>query len=203
MSTFGELQTQILDDLDRDDLTAQVQLAIKNAVKFHNENNIFWFQEERAETTLVADQEYVQLPSDFDSLDVLSITEDSFTYVLTPRSTEFIEEYTRPDRTSRPAHYNLYDDQIRLFPIPDETLTLNLHYKRNLAEVTATAAYTSNWFTDGYLLIRHRATFDVFENTLHESERAAPHKQQEGEALDGLYLRNHRRTASGRLKKHL
>ena len=203
MSTFGDLQSHILDDLNRTDMTSQVQLAIKQAVKFYNEYKAYWFQEERKETTAVANTEYYTLPTDFKEMDTVSITEDSDTYVIEDKPFAYIEDRSNPDLTSRPQYFCLYDQQIRLYPIPDQSYTLNIAYKRNLDEVTATAAYTSNWFTVGYELIRHRATADVFLNTLHDDQSGSRSKSQEAMAEMSLDHQNQRRLRTGSLKRHL
>lgn len=200
MSNFSAMQAHVLSDLDRDNATAQVQTAIKDAVKHYNELKSYWFQEERKTTQIVADQEYYALPSDLDQIDTLSVLEDStLSWVLTPKPFSWLEDRYDPGYTSRPVYYCQFDQQFRIYPIPDRSLTLNLAYHRNLDAVTATAAYTSNWFTDGYALIRFRAGFDVAQNRVKDFELAGSLKQQEIEAEAALDMRERKRTRTGKL----
>jgi hypothetical protein len=49
MSTYGEMQTTIADELDRSDLASQIQKAIKTAIKKYQRKR-FFFNEARSLT---------------------------------------------------------------------------------------------------------------------------------------------------------
>lgn len=201
MSDFGTLQAKILDDINRDDMTAQVQDAIVAAVKFYDKKSSYWFQEERVETTVVPNQAYYSLPDDYHSKMLMTLTEDSDTYKVSPKDMGYIEE-NYEGFTARPCYFALWDNQIRLYPTPDQTATLNLFYQKRLNDVSATSTYTSEWLDDGYELIRARAKADVLLNTLHDTEAGSLAKQMEREEKDALDLANVRRKRTGKIKKH-
>jgi hypothetical protein len=203
MSNFSAVQSLCIEDIDKTDQTANVQQAIKDAVKFYNNREAMWFQEERAQTTVFTSSDLYQLPSDFDSRETLTILDptNSDTWALTPKPLEWILERTDTDHTSHPKFYTIFDDQIQLYPYPDQTYTLSLYYKRNLSEVTATPAYTSSWFTEADDLIRYRADRMIYKNILHDTEASNEAKEMEAEQYNTLLKRHRRRLQTGRSVK--
>ncbi len=207
MTDLSAMHAEITDDLNRTDLSANIITAIKRAVLFYNDTRTYWFHEERVYTDVATASAYYSLPSDFDSLDLLSISENSDVYVLQPKPDAYIEDHQDDGITAIPEYYSIYDDQVRLFPTPDRSLTLTMHYKKNLADVSASSSsslnFTNAFFTEGYDLIRFRAEFDLYTNKLHNAEMAQACKIQERECEVALNTRHRRRKATGKIQKHL
>ena len=57
MTTFGTMRDRIADELDRADLTSQIEREIRSAVAFY-EKKRFWFNEQRIDFPTVASQEW-------------------------------------------------------------------------------------------------------------------------------------------------
>ena len=205
MSNFSAVQALVIEDIDKSDQTANVQQAIKDAVKFYNHRESMWFQEERKETTILGTTDLIQLPSDFDSRETLTINDpsNSDTWELTPKPLNWILERTDTDHASDPRYYTIFDDQIQVYPYPDKTFTLSLYYKRNLDAVTATPAYTSAWFTEADDLIRYRAERMIYKNILHDTDASNDAKEMEVEQYNTLLKRHRRRLQTGRGVKWL
>lgn len=203
MSTFGEMQTQVLNDLLSDELTAEVQLAIKQAVKRLDENNAFWFQQERATTTLSSATAVYSLPTDYDSMDYILLTDGSAIWTPTFGSMEEVLASQFSGHTGESILYTIYDGQLFFAPSVDDNLTIRLGYQRNIGEPTATSAYTSTWFTTGYDAVRFEAEADLYLNVKHDAEKGQIAKGQAKEAVANLMNRNERRLATGVLRTKL
>ena len=187
MTTYGAMQTRIADELIRDDLTSQIQNAIKTAIKYY-ERERFWFNENRAYTTTVADQEYYELPSDFVGIDTLTITINSNKYPLTPRSWEHIEEENTgtSSQSGYPEEFAIYQGQFRLYPVPNTSgWTLTLAYIKQFT-TPSSSSDTSPWFVEAEPLIRTRAKFELFSHVIYELELAQLMAQMEERELHSL-----------------
>ena len=187
MTTYGTMQTRIADEIIRDDLTSQIQNAIKTAIKYY-ERERFWFNENRAYTTTVADQQYYQLPSDFVGIDTLTITINSNIYPLTQRSWEYIEQINigTSNSSGYPEDFAIYQGQFRLYPVPNTAgWTLTLSYIQQFT-TPSSASDTSPWFVEAEPLIRARAKFELFTHVIYEFELAKTMAMVEARELESL-----------------
>lgn len=169
-ATMSTIIAQVLDDLYRTDLTSQATTAIIDAVK-HYERKPWWFMEERATSSTVAGQEYYALPADFGVMDSLVINIGSTKYPLTRRSQEQIDDWAEVSATGAPTDYALYDQQIRLWLVPNDTYTMTMSYRAKLPELTAAAS--NAWTNICGELIRRRAAADLAFTILQDADRAA------------------------------
>lgn len=173
MSTYGTMQDRIADELNRSDLTSQIQLAIKSAIE-HYESDRFYFNEKVATTTTTASSQWVTQPTDMVELDTLAITNGSYKYTLNPRTYNYLEEIDNGNGTytGAPEDYAVYQEQYRLYPVPDATYTLTQSYIYRLSDLSATAD-TNAWVTVGEQLIRYRAKADLMVNVLDDDAAKA------------------------------
>jgi hypothetical protein len=68
MSTYTQLQSRIADDINRTDLTSQIQQCILLAIQ-HYKNERFWFNETSATLTTTVSSAQVGAPSDILRID--------------------------------------------------------------------------------------------------------------------------------------
>lgn len=197
MATFGELNATILDELERTgDLTSQANTAIKDAIAYYDKDR-FFFNEVRGWQVTVPDQEFYALPADLIEIDSLTINVNTGTYELDEVPYDLIEAiYTNATFTGNPVQYAVYDEQLRLYPIPDETHTLVMSYTFKLPELSATSD-TSAWLTDGKELIKYRAKWALYMNYVRDKEMAMMMKMAEQDELNALQERTLRRTTGG------
>ena len=170
MTDFGTLTTEVLDDLKRSDLTAQAQTKIKSAIKYY-ERRKFWFLEQRSTTTLVDGQEYYGLPADFRDESSLVITVNNWTYPLNKRTYEILEAWFVKSATftGYPTDYAIYDEQLRLYPIPNGAHVMTLSYYKQLATLSA-ATDANAWTSEGAELIKARAEKVLYAQTIRDQK---------------------------------
>lgn len=179
MSTFGEMNRRIADELKRGDLSSQINLAIKSAITYYNADNQS-FREHRAQLNTDPSTEYYGLPSNFIEIDDLRISVNNSIYQLTRKSQNYINAIYSAEAidSGTPDKYSVYQEQIRLYPVPDQTYTLYLDYKRSLTDLSATSD-TNDFMTKYENLIRSRAKWDIYQNVLKIYDDAQVMKQQE------------------------
>jgi len=202
MSDFGTMKTRIADELKRGSLTSQTENAIISAQRFYKRMK-FRFNIARTTTTLTADVEYMDLPSDFIEADTMVLQKDTQLDFMEERSHFWIDrEKQWTGYTGRPYVYSVQADELRLFPVPDsQSYSLIMTYHYELSEPTSDS-FTSAWFTDGEELIRTHAKVDLLENVIRgpeSMEEAGRLRLREKEVLTQLRVEYKRSQSSGRL----
>ena len=164
------MQSRIADELVRTDLTSQIQNAIQSAISFYSTRR-FQFNEGKAVRNTAASDEYVGLPTDFLGLDTLGITINSRYYQLIQRTHDYLDEinWSAGTYTGAPTAFSLYEENLRLYPIPDDTYELTITYLKDLSDLSASAD-TNAWMTTGEELIRMHAKVDLLENVIRGPE---------------------------------
>jgi hypothetical protein len=169
MSDYGTMQTRIANELNRTDLSSEIQDSIQSAIKYY-EGNRFWFNESIRTTTTTADDEFVDEPSDLVEIDSLTITISTIKVPLLKRTYQYLEDLeVSTTLTGIPREFALYNKQIRLYPIPDDSYTLTLSGAKRLTSLSATGD-TNDWMTTGEELIRSRAVADIRANVLRDQQ---------------------------------
>lgn len=199
MSTFGEMNRRIADEIRRTDLSSQINLAIKSAINFYDPEE-FWMDETRAYLPTVASREYYPLPSDYIAFRSLRVDTGSQKLTLTPRSQEYLNAMNNStDVEGIPYEFSVYQDQFRLYPVPDDSYTLYLDYEKSLADLSATSD-TNEFMTKGAELIRARAKWDILKNILKRYDDATLAQQEEFQALEKMRERQARYHISSGIK---
>lgn len=169
MSDYGTMQTRIADELRRGDLSTQIRRAIQSALQFFADYR-FWFNTAVATNTTEPEREYYDLPNDFQNMDMLVLIDGTYRIELEKRPWQHIEsEMAVTNYHALPDEYAVYDEALRLHPIPDRSYTLRMSYLRGLPDVSASAD-TSAWFTHGEELIRTHAKIDLLTNVIRKQE---------------------------------
>lgn len=203
MSTYGEMQSRIADELNRTGLTTQIQRAILSALQFYRGTSFRWNQA-RATTTLTADIEYYGLPTDFVDMGNAVLVDGNSREVMLERSHHWIDnEKVSTNYTGRPYVIAVQADQFRVFPTPSlSTYEVILTYVREL-ELPTESLSTSDWFTLGEELIRLHAKVDLLQNVIRGQESFAEATQliqRESALLFQLKYEYKRSVASGRIQ---
>lgn len=206
MSSFGAMQDRIADELDRTDLTSQIQKAIQTAIDRY-ERKRFYFNEARSITFNTVDgQEFYTSADASDIPNLLMIDNVKLTISgsdkidLEPRQyseLEYLSNNTTTDE-GQPTAYAYYGKQLRLYPIPDAAYAVRISGVFPLADLSATAD-TNAWMTDAEALIRSRAKRELLTHVIRDAEGAAAMAQAESEELQSLIQATNARSSTGTL----
>lgn len=200
---YGQFKTQIEGDLNRPDLSAQVSQAVVSAIRFYEVRN--WsFNSERSFVITSDGQANYAMPSDFVKPVFAKIKRGGTWFTVDQKQWAYIEEIKYDDTTtSLPRYYALYDDQVWLYPIPDQSMTLDMAYVKKLPALAADGD-ESAWIDIAGDLIRARAEVYVNERHIRGQEAilaAQVLRAAERDELDSLERRYGGRILSGRLRR--
>ena len=201
MSTFAEMQTNIASFLRRDDLSSDIPIAIKRAIKHYGNESWPWL-EERSTATLftAADTRTVTPPSDMAYDLYMTVEVNSGKYPLTKKTQQYMEELYYDDTlTEQPFLYSFYDDVFYLYPIPDAIYELTLDYYEILAELSA-GTDTNAWTTTAEELIEARAMWWLAATVMRNPSVANASKEREMDAYNRLRSRATLQVSSGKLR---
>lgn len=207
MSDLGTMISRIGSEIHRTTINDQVKSAILSAIAHYEDTAPpFHFQTERATANTVDGQKYYAIPDDFDDFVgafPLQITVNQSTYPLNRRAWDYLQLIDLDAVVGKgiPFDWAYGDNQIRLYPIPQDAYPLTLYFKKRLAAISADAD-TNSWTTDGERLIRARAKWDLYSSVIHQPEKAAVQKGIELEAEQVLRGRRQRRAISGYIQPH-
>ena len=198
MATYLETQTRIANELSRDDLTAEIKLAILSAVEYYKKRR--WPWNEYVDTlSTTASQTYVALPTDFVELDMLEVTISGSKRPLFKRDYSEIIQWRANSSAGQPTDFALHQNRIELFRTPDDAYTLTIHYLQSLTALSADAD-TNAWLTDAEELIRLHAKKDLYVNKIRNTKAAQDMQAMEDSVLLRMESWHERRTATGRLR---
>lgn len=203
MSTLLEMRSRIADDLDRTDLSTQIDKAINRAIIFYLKEP-FWFKETSSSFPLVVNQEeYVKgvgsVPSDISAIDIMELQYAGNKYTL-QEITPFELEAKQPlDANGIPDQFAQYQDRMKFYPIPNQTgMVCLIKYTKSYA-VLVNDSDTNDWLVYCEDLIEARARGWVNRRILKDYEAANADKQDENDALSGIRKVNQQKTGNGRV----
>lgn len=199
-ATFSTIINRVLDDLFRDDLTAQATTALQTAIRQY-ESYPWWPKEERAYTTTVDGQEYYALPLDFQKIDTLRINVGSAEYPLYQRTWEQIDLWqdSTSAYTGRPSDFCIFDEQLRLYPIPDGAYTMTMGYSARLADLAA--GDNNAWTNHAEELVRRCAEADIAYSILRDVEAYQVFRGMESKAKAAVIREHTMRVMRGKGRK--
>lgn len=165
--TYADIQARIADELNRSDLTSQIQKAIISAIKHYDQDRT-WFNETTGTIATVAAQNYVAVPTGYIQDDKLQITVGSTLYTLTKITYDEWATKSTTSTSGQPTEYAYYQDRFYLYPTPGAIYSLTLSYTKILTELSS-GSDTNGW-VDTEEMIRSRAMADVKMNVLHDND---------------------------------
>jgi hypothetical protein len=188
--TYITMQNRIANELGRSDLTSAIQDAIQTAIKFY-ERRRFYFNEAQGSFSASTSQEYygsadASFIPNLVLIDSLTITVNNTTYPLYGRDWEYIDTIqTNAGYVGDPTDYVYYNNQIRMYPIPQQGRTFNISYIQRFATLSADTD-TNAWVVDAEELIRSRAKREIYTHRIQSSDKARVMYEAEQDALTAL-----------------
>lgn len=171
--TYGQMQTRIASEINRTDITSNIQDAIITAIRFYRKEK-FWFNQTTDTVTATIATRTTALPSDWEApvFARLQISTSIYQPVsLIPYSLNE-EWYLSDSMQGIPDEYSIFGSTIYWRPIPIISYTVYLSYIKQITEPTGSND-TSSWFTDAEALIREHAKGLVYQDVLYASDKAA------------------------------
>lgn len=199
MSTYTQLQSRIADDLNRTDLTSQIQQCILLAIQ-HYKHERFWFNETSATATASIGSAQVGAPSDILQLDHLYLIVSSLNVELIAQDFNSIVQF-RPTSNGRPLAYCYYRNQFELDRKCDLAYSMLIYYVKELTALSA-GTDSNGWTTDGEDLIVFHAEKKLYANVLKEASKAQFAAVQELAALTAMRALRNARTSTGYTKAY-
>jgi len=144
ISTYAELQTAVINWLDRTDLSTRVPEFIALAEARISRRLRVRGIEDRTTTPLVSGQEYYSLPSDFLEARNVQINTNPLR-VLEYRTPQQLDIEYPYSTTGIPKNFTIIGDEIQLKPVPNSADNLELAYFAKLAALSD--INTTNWLT--------------------------------------------------------
>jgi hypothetical protein len=188
MATLSDMRSRIADDLDRSDLSTQIDKAINRAIE-HYERQRFWFNEKIATFNTVANQKNYGsadgIPTDLAEIDYVEVTVSGKEYKLTPRTYPYIRELIGYDMTGQPYDYCYYQENFYFYLIPNAVYTITVSYQQKYTALSADAD-TNDFTTDAEDLIEARARKWLYARVIKDQEQAQIADLEEREALAAL-----------------
>ena len=208
MATYLDMRNRIADELANDgDITAaQINNAIKDSIKDY-ESDGFWFNQKVATFSTVAAQELYGAAALADIPNMVRIS--SMRIPLTDGigsiegvANETIEDVQDGSVTGTPRLYSRFENQIRLYPIPEAVQSIKVSYIYKLAQLSADGDDNA-WTSDCEELIRQAAKKRLCANILLSDEMAARYAVFEKQAYDGVRKENRLREPQQYLRADL
>jgi len=193
MSTLAQMRSRIADDLNRSDLSSQIDKAINRAIRHYYNSQRFWFNETTGTFVTIANQESYgtvdSVPSDILSMNYMRLTISSTNKPEIPKKTyQEIQMMNSGASIGQPIYYAWYQNKIWFYPLPDQVYTVTVSYQKSYAVLSADSD-TNDFTVEAEDLIESRASWWINKRVLKNDKDAALSKIEEQEALGALQKR--------------
>lgn len=197
MSTYTQVQSRIADDINRTDLTSQIQQQIKLAIK-HYRTFPMWFNEARTTLTASSSASFLTVPSDF--LDTVELAIKVSGYPVPMKSKPLVEivQY-RPTSGSQPTSYCYFGDRFELDYEVNTQYEFPLWYIKELTELSA-GGDENEWLKSGEDLIVYRAEKMLYASVIKDKAQAKVAAELEREARTALLRFRDQKIGTGHAK---
>jgi len=209
MTTLAIMKARIADDLARSDLENQIASAINTAIEAYQTER-FFFNETRTVTfPTVASQDFYGADDNSNIPDLLNI---DWMTILISAGNQWDLEYRRPEvidydagNTSsigQPYDYTYYEQQIRLYPTPNQVWTVRVNGQIVKAAPASDDEASNPWMTYCERMIRSRAKLELASHVLRDKDMANTMRGAEIEAFDQLKRRTNRQVSNGKIRPY-
>jgi hypothetical protein len=212
MTTLAVMKQRIADELARSDLTAMIAYAISDAIK-HYQSKRFFFNESRDVTfDTVADQEFYDkydhssIPNLY-AIDYAKVNVGDGYWDLERDTPGAMEVYS--PATGQPYSYTFYDQQLRLYPVPETAYTILIAAHIKIDEPADDDVLNNAWMTNGERLIRSRAKVELARNVnaagldpSFSNDAITIFGAQEMDAFNELKSQTAKKTGRGKIKSY-
>jgi hypothetical protein len=182
--------TRIQDELVGESIAVpQIKLAIQTAISSY-ENTAFYFNQKVGTFPTVSGREYYGVADLADIPNMIkvysaNVSVSGMKQALNPVDFNEIDEQQTGSVTGTPYVYASFQQQLRLYPIPNAVFTVQMSYINKFAALSADGS-TNAWMDDGEELIRQSAKRRLALDVFYSDKAAARAKVLEDEAFDGL-----------------
>lgn len=198
MADLATLKSRIASEIHRSDLTDEIAYAISDAVK-HYQSKRFAFNQTRGTLTTVSGTEFYDDLTDVASIDSITLNINARKTVLDQWSYGEMERIaTTTNTNNQPWAWSWYDEQIRLYPVPDAAYTLTVSYIQKI-DVPSSDSSSNIWTNQAEELIRHAAKKRLYRDVTMDDANAIKAEAAEQEQLARL-LKDTNRQVSGGLR---
>jgi hypothetical protein len=200
--TLGELIEQISNDLDGQLTDAEIRTAIKDAIDLHAHRPFWWNKTRTVTFPTVAGQEFYgvydnsTLPNVF-QIDLVEINDGGTEWELCRRHDLEVDADPSVGQ-SLPYEYAVFNNKIRLFPIPDGVYTIRVVGRYKLSELTDDLQ-ENEWTNEGRMLIRAEAKSLLYAHILDDDRNAAKQAALATNYLRKLQSEGTRRSRTGQI----
>lgn len=210
MPTFGTLKTRIANKLNIPSSDAstlsKIGDAINQAIDFYEEKHL-WFNEATVNfNTTASDPDLTPLPNALPSDYLyewekggLVLTDNNNKYVLQKITHEERANINDTVTESRPQYYTFRLNKIYLYPVPDQSYSVDLYYIKSYTDLTSDSQ-SNDWTNNADRLIESKALADLYLDERHNVEMANRYELKAKQELERLQRRSQKGLATGRLR---
>ena len=208
MGTLGDLWSEIADDADdtTGEYATQIQRSVQAAIRFC-ERTTYYFNETRDITfSTVADQQWYG-ESDEDDIPTLVHIQAAWVYVggqayrLTPSPPEELESLSdNSASTGQPRDYVYFNQQIRLYPIPDQAYTVRLQVGPYRLAAVSAETDTNAWTEEAFDMIKARAKYILYKDTIKDAALAAEALNDYNDQHSEMTAETSKRNGTGKIR---
>lgn len=187
MSTFAQIRSNVADYLNRTDLTTQINRSINRSITYY-EKERFWFNETTGTfSTVSGTKNYSSstIPSDIAEIDYVEIVVNSNDFELKPRTYEYIEQIDVHHAIGVPTDYAFYQENIYLYPIPNDIYTIRVSYQQKYTTLSADSD-TNDFTVYAEDLIEFASSRWVYGAVLQNKAKSDEYAELEAVALEAL-----------------
>ena len=206
MATRYTLEAEIVDDLQRSDLTTQVTKAVATAIKAYEEERFFFNEAYAVSVTLSSSVAFLALsalPTRILQFDRVRLKQSTNTYSdLCKRDYSWIMARQDVVALAQPYEYCIYNEKLMFDSYAASNYTLVLDGLKSLGNSASNTYSTSSsiaWFDNAYELIRHRAKRELYMHVLKDANLAAASKLAEDDEYRLLKNKSYGREATGQI----
>lgn len=168
--TFGQFISTIANEINRDDLNTEIGDAINAAITEVETERYTFNQAIDTTKSFTSGVSTIALPDGFFSMVSFKYSDGSYTRTLQSRSINWIEEQDDNSYTSRPEYYAIFNEDLRIFPVPNSAYACTISYFRTYTQ-PAVSGDTHNLIDNAYNLIKYKAKAFLFPNLLDDPDR--------------------------------
>lgn len=215
MPGLATVIARIRTDLDRGTtFDSRIRQAIDDAIHYYRAIRFGW---NTRRTTFTATSEYTSLTADWIEADAIALENPpNEVRPLIEKPYLWIHQRARDASLSdEPLYYSIQNRQLRLYPPPDQTYSVQMSYLYDLGgvltdgsgtEFSASDSFSNAWLGEGEQLIRMHAQADVLINYIKGPEAVADGERclaQAGAIEKRLKRRANREQGSGMVEAWL
>lgn len=207
MANFSELKSDIADDVDdtTNEYGAQIAAAVLGAIRYC-ERKKFYFNETREKTfnTVVSQVWY----GASDLADIPTLVHIQRAYItmngmisdlrpMSPVDMEILSDNSAAQ--GEPYAYCYYGQRIRIYPIPDAVYEVRLQLGPYRLTPLSDGDDTNVWTTEAYDMVKARAKYILYKNTLKDPALAAEALNDYQDQFNALKAETSNRIGTGRI----